>query len=137
MPSVPASRAAGTVPMNDTHRRTGRLYAVRQTGARKAVLRGKVAILFRYIGLGEIAAFDARRTLRWVPRLACPAVPETRLDKPTVAPIISGETGHEDAAKVDGGFRRQVHFALGATAGLSSSAGNTVGQANRGTHYFR
>ena len=31
---------------------------------------------------------------RWVPLLACPAVPETRLGKPTVAPVNSGRLGH-------------------------------------------
>ena len=34
------------------------------------------------------------RLYHWVPLLACPAVPETRLDKPTVAPVNSTWTDH-------------------------------------------
>ena len=45
------------------------------------------------------------------------------------------------AERVVAGTRRvpqlDENARLGATAGLSSSVGNTVGQANRGTHYFR
>ncbi|HUT10981.1 MAG TPA: hypothetical protein VMY42_10825, partial [Thermoguttaceae bacterium] len=47
---------------------------------------------------------DRTRLTGWVPLLACPAVRETRLDKPTVAPVILGRLRHYSHLPVEEEF---------------------------------
>ena len=60
------------------------------------------------------------------------------LPEPEQTLHIDGRSGEPDrlAAWLDDLLKDPAAAALGATAGLSSSAGNTVGQANRGTRPF-